>query len=104
MEIIDAHCYLGEGRHLQQDVDGLLAAMDRAEISHALVSPVDVYMAVRNHEGNDLVLKASGDHADRLSAIACVNPWFANDARRPAAPLTRGPKQLSSSRYTRAFD
>ena len=48
MSIIDAHAYLGEGRHLQQTVDELLALMDEADVELAVVCAVDRYLAVDN--------------------------------------------------------
>ena len=74
--VIDAHMHLGEGRHLSLSEDDLLRQMDEARVERAVVCPVDRYAAVRNREGNDLILAAVCDHADRLTGMASANPWF----------------------------
>ncbi len=76
MARIDAHVYLGQGEHLQQSVDQLLALMDEAKIDKAVVCPVDRFLAVANREGNDLMLEAVGRHPDRLAGMAAANPWY----------------------------
>lgn len=78
--IVDAHVYLGEGYHLNLGVEDLLGQMDEAGIERAIACPVDRFVAVHNHEGNDLILDAVRSHGDRLTGMAAVNPWFGDDA------------------------
>lgn len=78
--ILDAHVYLGQGKLLQQTTDELLRQMDDAGIAFAVACPVDHYLAVHNREGNDLVLRASREHPDRIAGLASVNPWFGDAA------------------------
>ena len=80
LAIVDAHAYLGQGRHLSLSVDDLLERMDEAHIERAVVVPVDHYLAVHNREGNDLILSAVRSHADRLTGMACANPWYGDAA------------------------
>ncbi len=77
---IDAHVFIGKGKHLQLSVDDLLHRMDDADVSMAVVSPVDHYIAVNNTEGNDLVINAIKTHPDRLIGRAVANPWYGEKA------------------------
>ncbi len=72
---VDACTHLGEGRHLSQSLDDLLAGMDEANIERSIVGPVDHYLAVDNREGNDLILAAARAHGDRITGMATANPW-----------------------------
>lgn len=81
MLAVDAHCHIGgyEGNpHGVQSLTArdLLARMDSTGIDRAVVchfvSPLWSKEDIR--QGNDLVLEATGKHADRLSGIAVVNP------------------------------
>ena len=94
MNVIDAHVYLGEGRHLTMSVDELLARMDEADIRVAVVCAVDHCLAVDNREGNDVLLSAVRRHPDRLVGMAAANPWFgeaaAEELRRALEAGLRG--------------
>jgi len=80
MSIIDAHANIGQGRRLSLSVDSLLAQMDEAGVSMAIISPVDHYLAVHNREGNDLILDVVRRHENRLVGMALANPWFGDTA------------------------
>lgn len=80
LAIVDAHAYLGEGRHLSLSVDDLLAQMDEAHIERSVVVPVDHYLAVHNREGNDLIRSVVRAHGDRFTGMATANPWFGDAA------------------------
>jgi len=84
MTIIDAHVYLGQGKHLQLSVDELLELMDEAGIAIAVATPVDRCLAVENREGNELIIDAVRAHPDRLVGMACANPWFGDKAVQEA--------------------
>jgi predicted TIM-barrel fold metal-dependent hydrolase len=80
MQWTDAHVYLGQGAHLQLTEVDLLERMDEANIQIAIICPVDRYMAVYNHQGNDLILSAVHRHPDRLVGMATANPWYGKAA------------------------
>ncbi len=80
MTIIDSHVYLGDGKHLSMTVEDLLRQMDEADVALAVACPVDKYLAVRNREGNDIVIDAVKAHPDRIAGMASANPWFEDGA------------------------
>ncbi|RIQ19002.1 amidohydrolase family protein [Jiangella rhizosphaerae] len=76
--IVDAHVHLGHFRNFhipQNDVDGVVAAMDAMGIdvavvsAHAAISSDVVY-------GNDLVLEAMARRPDRIVGYCVVNPNY----------------------------
>lgn len=77
---IDAHVFIGEGKHLQLSVDELLRQMDDADVDLAIISPVDHYIAVHNRDGNNLIIKSVRAHPDRLIGRAVANPWYGEEA------------------------
>ncbi len=77
---IDAHVFIGTGKHLQLSVDDLLHRMDDADVGMAIVSPVDHYISVNNIQGNDLVINAIQTHPDRLIGRAVANPGYGEKA------------------------
>jgi uncharacterized protein len=77
---IDAHVFIGDGKHLSLSIDELLRRMDDAEVAFSIASPVDHYMAVHNREGNDLLIEAVRAHPDRLAGRAVANPWYGKSA------------------------
>ena len=79
---IDAHVFIGEGKHLQLSIDDLLHQMDNADVGMEIVSPVDHYIAVHNREGNDLIIKTVRSHPDRLIGRAVANPWYGEEAEK----------------------
>lgn len=76
MPTIDSHCHIGAGVRKGASADDLLRAMDEAGVERAVVCSVDQFIAVRNSEGNDDVLRAVRAQPDRLWGLAAVNPWF----------------------------
>ena len=76
MFIIDSHCHIGAGVRKSVTSDALVRAMDEAGVERAVVCTVDQFIAVRNREGNDDVLRAVRAHPDRFWGLAAVNPWF----------------------------
>ena len=80
MDIIDAHCTIGNGRYTRLAVSELLRRMDENGIAKAVVCPVEEHVTVYNREGNDYILKAVNAHHDRLMGFATVNPWYGGPA------------------------
>jgi predicted TIM-barrel fold metal-dependent hydrolase len=54
--------------------------MDRNGVERAVVCSVDQFIAVRNREGNDELIRAVRAHPDRFWGLAAANPWFGDDA------------------------
>lgn len=79
MPIIDSHCHIGAGVRKSVTADELLRAMDDAGVERAVVCSVDQFIAVRNREGNDDVLRAVQSQPERVKGLAAVNPWFGRD-------------------------
>jgi hypothetical protein len=79
MPIIDSHCHIGAGTRKSVTADELLRAMDDAGVARAVVCSVDQFIAVRNREGNDDVLRAVHAQPERLRGLAAVNPWFGSE-------------------------
>ncbi len=80
MSIIDSHCHIGAGVRKSVTSDALLRTMDEAGVERAVVCTVDQFIAVRNQEGNDDVLRAVQAQPDRFWGLAAVNPWFGDQA------------------------
>lgn len=80
MKINDAIAYVGEGRHLSLSPDDLLRRMDAAGIEMAAIAAVDRFLAVRNREGNKLVLDTVQKHPTRFIGMAAANPWLEKTA------------------------
>jgi predicted TIM-barrel fold metal-dependent hydrolase len=78
--IIDALCFLGQGRGLTQTPEDLLGQMDRAQIDRAVVCPVLEHVTVYNREGNDTILEYVRRYPTRLIGFATVNPWYGSAA------------------------
>jgi predicted TIM-barrel fold metal-dependent hydrolase len=76
MQIIDAHCHVGQGLTYSQTADELLAKMDAHQVESAVIVPADKFIAVYNAEGNDEVLAAAKAHPGRFIPFATINPWY----------------------------
>lgn len=46
MQTIDAHCYLGKGVHVRQELPDLLRELDLLAVDRAVICPVDQYVTV----------------------------------------------------------
>ncbi len=57
-------------------IDDLLVEMDAWDVSHALLSPPDEFIAVYNREGNRQIVDITRLHPDRVSGLAVANPWY----------------------------
>jgi len=77
---IDAYCVLGTDREYDLTADGLLRALDQAEVERAVIAPVDRYLAVDNRIGNDFVLQAAASQPRRFIPACSVNPWYGSAA------------------------
>jgi uncharacterized protein len=77
---IDCYCVLGVDREYDLTAPDLLRAMDTAGVDHALVAPVDRYLAVENRTGNTFVARQAREHPDRLVPACSVNPWYGDAA------------------------
>ena len=73
--IIDGYCTLGVDREYDLDGDGLLAAMDQAEVEWALIAPVERRLVVDIDQGNDFLMRAATEHPDRFLPCCAANPW-----------------------------
>jgi predicted TIM-barrel fold metal-dependent hydrolase len=78
--IVDGHVTIGASRDASLEVDDLLRAMDDLGIEHALISPPEGNLPVRNREGNELVARAAAASGGRLLAYAVATPWLGADA------------------------
>ncbi|MFC1525790.1 amidohydrolase family protein [Candidatus Latescibacterota bacterium] len=74
--MIDGYCTLGVDREFDLTEEGLLRDMDRAQVSRAVIAPVDRCLAVANREGNEAMALAFDAHPDRLIPSCSVNPWY----------------------------
>ena len=77
---VDGYCTLGVDREFDLTEDGLLKAMDSAEVDRAVIVPVDRCLAVRNREGNLEIREAASRHPDRFIPACSVNPWYGEGA------------------------
>ena len=77
---VDGYCALGVDREFDLTEDGLLDAMDRAEVDRAVIVPVDRCLAVRNREGNLEIQEAASRHPERFIPACSANPWFGEEA------------------------
>ncbi|MDP6775431.1 MAG: amidohydrolase family protein [Candidatus Latescibacteria bacterium] len=77
---VDGYCTLGVDREFDLTEDGLLEAMDRAEVDRAVIVPVDRCLAVRNREGNAEMRSTASRHHDRFIPACSVNPWYGEGA------------------------
>jgi predicted TIM-barrel fold metal-dependent hydrolase len=80
MQIIDAHCHIGQGRRKKLTPSQLIAEMDACGVDQAVVCPVDEHITVFNRGGNDYILRAVREHPDRFIGFATVNPWYGEGA------------------------
>lgn len=80
MKIIDALCFVGQGRYRRQSAEGLLAAMDANGVEKAVLCPVEEQVTVDNAAGNQLVLELCARHPGRFYGYAVANPWFGQKA------------------------
>lgn len=78
--VVDGHVTIGASRDATLEVEDLLRAMERLGIDHALVSPPERHLPVRNREGNELVAGAAGSSGGRLLAYAVATPWLGPEA------------------------
>ena len=78
--MIDAHCNLGTASTFTATPRDLLSEMDRNQVDEAVVATVDAFLAVYNREGNDQVLAAAREHADRFIPFTTANPWYGEKA------------------------
>ncbi len=76
MSIIDSHCHIGQGLRKKVNAEELLRQMDVAGVSRAVLCTVDQFLAVKNREGNDEVIRAVNSWPDRFWGLAASNPWF----------------------------
>jgi predicted TIM-barrel fold metal-dependent hydrolase len=80
MPIIDSHCHIGHGIRKAVSAEELLRQMDAAGISRAVLCTVDQFLAVKNREGNDEVIRAVKRWPHRFWGLAAANPWFQDEA------------------------
>jgi predicted TIM-barrel fold metal-dependent hydrolase len=73
--IFDGYCIPGTERETRLSIDQLLRQMDVAGIEKAIIAPQDRELTVSNAAGNERILAAATQHADRLVAACAVNPW-----------------------------
>lgn len=78
--IIDAHVHVGNGLRKKQTPEQLIKTMDDLGVDIAVICPVDEHIAVRNVEGNELVIQAVKKYPDRLIGMAVSNPWYGKAA------------------------
>ena len=76
---IDGYCTLGMDREYTLTEADLLRAMDAANVSRAVVAPVDRCLAVKNREGNAAMLRAAAQWPDRFIPSCTVNPWTGSE-------------------------
>ena len=80
MPVIDSHCHIGAGVRKSVTPEALLRAMDEVGVERAVLCTVDQFLAVRNREGNDEVLRAVRAEPGRFWGLAAVNPWLGEEA------------------------
>ena len=77
--ILDLHCHYRPEffryREYRMDLDCLVDAMDRHQISRAALSPAGEFAAYSTSEGNRAVAAAVRRFPARFLAFATVNPW-----------------------------
>jgi predicted TIM-barrel fold metal-dependent hydrolase len=78
--VVDGHVTIGASRDASLDAAGLLRTMDALAIDHALISPPEGNLPVRNREGNELVARAAAAGGGRLLAYAVATPWLGAEA------------------------
>jgi predicted TIM-barrel fold metal-dependent hydrolase len=76
MIIIDAHCFVGNGRYKKQTAAQLLAAMENTGVEKAAICPVEEYSTVDNEEGNRQIAGLCRQYPDRFYGFAAANPWY----------------------------
>ena len=76
----DGYCTLGVDREYDLDEAALLKAMDAAGVDRAIVGAAPRRMAVRNHEGNDFILRAAAANPSRFIPTCTANPWLGGEA------------------------
>jgi uncharacterized protein len=76
---IDALCVLGVDREFDLLPERLLSAMDEMDVDRAVISPVDRFLAISNHIGNDQMLSYAAKHPERFIPACSINPWFGQD-------------------------
>ena len=88
-EIVDAYCTLGTERETQLSARDLLALMDTAGITRAIIAPEDREIAVNNAAGNDRILSEADKSGGRFFPACTVNPWFGEESDPRATPSRR---------------
>ncbi len=78
MRIVDALCFVGNGRYKQQTPEKLQSGMEQAGIACAAVAPVEEYIVVNNEEGNRRTRALCQKHGWYGYAVA--NPWYGGRA------------------------
>jgi predicted TIM-barrel fold metal-dependent hydrolase len=80
MTVVDGHATIGANRDIELSAGGLIELMDRLGIDVALVSPPELFLPLRNREGNELVARAAAASAGRLLPYAVASPWLGREA------------------------
>ena len=78
--MIDGYCTLGVDREYTLTEDALLRSMDDVGVARAVIGPVPRCMAVRNREGNELLLRAAEEHPDRFIPTCAASPWLGDES------------------------
>lgn len=78
MKIIDALCFVGNGRYKKQTEEALLKALEQTDTACAAIAPVEEYTVVNNAEGNRSTLSLCRKHGWYGYAVA--NPWYGDKA------------------------
>jgi len=78
--IIDAHAHVGHGRYKSLSGEELLRQMDNNNIDRAIICPVEEYITVFNHQGNDEIIALVNRFPNRFTGFAVANPWFGQEA------------------------
>lgn len=101
---VDGHCHIGKGMRRQLTAEELLGEMDRHGIDQAVICPVDQFIAVSNHEGNNLILRTVKKHPHRFIGFATVNPWYGKEAvNELQRSLDEGLKGLKLNPFIQGF-
>jgi predicted TIM-barrel fold metal-dependent hydrolase len=74
--IFDAHMTAGPTALTHAAPEDLLRLMDRHSIERAMLSPVERWMAVDNHEGNTTIASWVKRWPTRFLGYASANPWY----------------------------
>lgn len=80
MTVLDGHVTIGVSRDASLEVGVFLRTMDALAIDHALISPPEGNLPVRNREGNELVARTAAASGGRLLAYAVATPWLGGEA------------------------